>query len=96
MMRSRAVVISTVALCACASDRGITGPAPAPAPSASVQAMAAMKGPDPADVEAIEVLKGAAAAAIYGRGAAMHAVFIITTRKAGQSRTHAASAHPGS
>jgi TonB-dependent SusC/RagA subfamily outer membrane receptor len=58
--------------------------------------MAAMKGVDPADIETIEVMKGAAAAAMYGRGAATHGVIIITTRKAGKSRAHPASARSAS
>jgi TonB-dependent SusC/RagA subfamily outer membrane receptor len=121
MMRSRAFVISAVALCACASDRSITGPVPAPAPSASALTNGpfviycgrrastqpppyyvvdgrlhapgtkeAVEGLNPADIEAIEILKGAAAAAVYGRGA-VTGVIVITTRKASKSRAQPAS-----
>ena len=73
-MRPLAIVLllSTLfAATSCATDR-ITSPIASP--------IAAIRDIEPADIESIEVLKGAAAAAVYGKGCTA-SIIVITRRK---------------
>lgn len=87
-MLRRAIVVGLLTLCAACGGERLTSPALAASPAAPLFLLdgreipgSAVEGIDPTSIETIEVLKGPAAAKLYGNRAG-HGAIIITTKRA--------------